>query len=421
MKICVVALGKAGLPLAVQCARKGHDVIGVDIKAAVVDSVNAGIAPFPGEPELPELLAQAVMAGNLRASTDTSAAVATSEVVLVVVPVVVDADGAPDFGAIDAATRDIAISVCPGTLVSYETTLPLGTTRNRFGPMLGSDLYLVHSPERVFTGRIFADLRRYPKLLGGVDEPSAKKGIEFYEAVLDFDPRPDLARPNGVWDLGSAEAAELAKLAETSYRDVNIGLANEFARYAQTTGVNIFTVIEAANSQPFSHIHQPGAAVGGHCIPVYPHFYLSGDPQATIVRVARACNASQPAHIVRLLGALLHNMSGSKVAVMGASYRAGVKEHAYSGVFPIVHELCVAGATPVVHDPLYTDEELVGLGLIPYHVGDPVDAVIVHTDHAEYADLAAEHFPGIRALLDGRYITRPELWPGVQREVFGVG
>jgi UDP-N-acetyl-D-mannosaminuronate dehydrogenase len=143
--------------------------------------------------------------------------------------------------------------------------------------MLGSDLYLVHSPERVFTGRIFADLRRYPKLLGGVDEPSANKDVEFYEAVLDFDPRPDLARPNGVWDLGSAEAAELAKLAETSYRDVNIGLANE------------------------------------------------------------------------------------------------------------------------------------------------LDAVIVHTDHAEYADLAAEHFPGIRALLDGRYITRPELWPGVQRAVFGVG
>ena len=102
---------------------------------------------------------------------------------------------------------------------------------------------------------------------------------------------------------------------------------------------------------------------------------------------------------------------------MGASYRAGVKEHAYSAVFPIVHELCVAGATPVVHDPLHTDEELVGLGLIPYHVGDPVDAVIVHTDHAEYADLAAEHFPGMRALIDGRYITRPELWPGVQREV----
>jgi UDP-N-acetyl-D-mannosaminuronate dehydrogenase len=149
------------------------------VNQAVVDSVNAGIAPFPGEPELPELLAQAVMAGNLRASTDTSAAVASSEAVLVVVPVVVDAHGAPDFGAIDAATRDIAISVCPGTLVSYETTLPLGTTRNRFGPMLGSDLYLVHGPERVFTGRIFADLRRYPKLLGGVDEPSAKKGVEF--------------------------------------------------------------------------------------------------------------------------------------------------------------------------------------------------------------------------------------------------
>ena len=132
-----------------------------------------------------------------------------------------------------------------------------------------------HSPERVFSGRIFEDLRKYPKLIGGLDDPSSKRVAEFYEAVLDFDDRPDLARGNGVWDLGSVEAAELAKLAETTYRDVNIGLANTFAMYADSIGVDIFAVIEASNSQPFSHIHQPGIAVGGHCIPVYPRFYLS--------------------------------------------------------------------------------------------------------------------------------------------------
>ena len=205
---------------------------------------------------------------------------------MVVVPLFVDADGVPDFGWMDAATRSIASGLRPGTLVSYETTLPVGTTRDRWAPVLqegsgltpGRDFALVFSPERVLTGRVFADLRRYPKLVGGIDEESARRGVVFYESVLDFDVRDDLPRANGVWDMGSSEAAELAKLAETTYRDVNIGLANQFARYAQTLDVDIATVIEACNTQPYSHIHQPGIAVGGHCIPIYPRIYLWNDP-----------------------------------------------------------------------------------------------------------------------------------------------
>ncbi|MFD0851846.1 nucleotide sugar dehydrogenase, partial [Actinomadura adrarensis] len=179
---------------------------------------------------------------------------------------------------------------------------PVGTTRTRWAPMLeegsglaaGTGFHLVFSPERVLTGRIFEDLRRYPKLVGGIDEASARHGVEFYEQVLDFDERTDLPQPNGVWDLGSAEASELAKLAETTYRDVNIGLANQFARYADTVGVDITKVIDACNTQPYSHIHMPGIAVGGHCIPVYPRMYLWNDPTATVVRSAREANAAMP-------------------------------------------------------------------------------------------------------------------------------
>ena len=155
------------------------------------------------------------------------------------------------------------------------------------GLTAGRDFHLVFSPERVLTGRVFADLRRYPKLVGGLDEAGATKAREFYEAVLEFDERPDLDRPNGVWDLGSAEAAELAKLAETTYRDVNIGLANQFARFADRHGIDVHQVIDASNSQPYSHIHRPGIAVGGHCIPIYPRLYLWNDPDATVVRAAR--------------------------------------------------------------------------------------------------------------------------------------
>jgi len=280
VNVAVIALGKIGLPLAVQIASKGHRVHGVDINERTVAQVNDGVEPFPGEAELDVKLKQVIDDGMLSATTDGVAAVAASEVVIVVVPLMVDEASVPDFGAMDAATATIAEGLQPGTLVSYETTLPVHTTRQRFGPMLadasglalGEDFFLCHSPERVYSGRIFSDLRRYPKLVGGTDPASTQRSIEFYQAILDFDERDDLPRPNGVWDLGSAEAAELAKLMETTYRDVNIALANEFAIFSERVGVDVYKVIEAANSQPFSHVRQPGIAVGGHWIPVYPRF-----------------------------------------------------------------------------------------------------------------------------------------------------
>ena len=347
MKITVVAMGKIGLPLAVQFASKGHTVFGADVNEETVRLVNAGIEPFPGETDLDTKLAEVVSKGLLTATTDTASVVAESEAVVVVVPLFVDAEGTPDFGWMDSATRDIAKGLKPGTLVSYETTLPVGTTRNRFAQMLeegsglklGTDFHLVFSPERVFTGRVFEDLRKYPKLVGGVDEASAKHGVEFYEQVLDFDVRNDLPRANGVWDLGSSEASELAKLAETTYRDVNIGLANQFARFAADNGIDVYAVIEACNSQPFSHIHQPGIAVGGHCIPIYPRMYLWNDPAATVVRAAREANAQMPAYTVDVLKAAHGDLKGQKVVVLGAAYRGGVKETAFSGVFATVDSL----------------------------------------------------------------------------------
>lgn len=427
MKIAVIALGKIGLPLAVQFASKGHEVVGVDVNRQVVDLINAGIEPFPGEARLQEQLSELVPAGKLRATTDYADAVPEADVVVLVVPLFVDADANPDFGWMDAATAELAKHLTPGTLVSYETTLPVGTTRTRWKPALeaasglveGQDFHLVFSPERVLTGRVFEDLRKYPKLVGGLSEEGAAKAVEFYQAVLDFDDRTDLARPNGVWDLGSAEASELAKLAETTYRDVNIGLANQFARYAATAGIDIYQVIEAANSQPYSHIHTPGIAVGGHCIPVYPRLYLWNDPEATVVRAARAANADMPAYTIGLLEGAYGDLTGARVVVLGAAYRGGVKETAFSGVFDAVKALELRGAAALVHDPLYTDEELQKLGFQPYHLGEPADAAVVQADHAEYRTLGPADLPGVRVFIDGRRVSSPEAWDGVQYRVIG--
>ena len=417
MKIAVVALGKIGLPLAVQFAMKGHRVFGADIDIETVRKVNDGIEPFPGEYQLDVALRDVVARGLLTATTDTETAVASAEAVVVVVPLFVDAQGVPDFRAIDAATEAVARGLRPGTLVSYETTLPIGTTRQRFAPLIekvsglvaGRDFQLAFSPERVLTGRVFADLRRYPKLVGGLTPECGLAAERFYSSVLDFDVRADLPRPNGVWNLGSCEASEMAKLAETTYRDVNIGLANQFAKFASSQGIDVFKVIEACNSQPYSHIHQPGIAVGGHCIPIYPQMYLWNDPDATIVRAAREANWSMPAHSIDVLEQAHGALTGQRVVVLGASYRGGVKETAFSGVFPVIDELQKRGAIVFVHDPMYSADELVALGFVPYQLGEPCDAAVLQADHAEYTNWSSAEMPGIRTILNGRQITLHQL------------
>ncbi|MEO7124589.1 MAG: nucleotide sugar dehydrogenase [Nakamurella sp.] len=427
MNITVVGLGKIGLPLAVQYASSGHRVLGADVNVDTVATINSGHEPFPGEAHLAEKLAEVVAAGSLSATTDTAHAVSQSDAVVIVVPLFVDAADQPDFGWMDAATADVARGLKPGTLVSYETTLPVGTTRNRFKPVLesgshlteGTDFHLIFSPERVLTGRVFADLRKYPKLLGGLSDEGAKRGLEFYQQVLQFDERPDLARGNGVWDLGSAEAAELAKLAETTYRDVNIGLANQFATFAADHGIDVYQVIEASNSQPYSHIHRPGIAVGGHCIPVYPRLYLFNDPAATVVRAARAANAAMPSYAVGLASGAYGDLAGASVVVLGAAYRGGVKETAFSGVFATVDALKAAGAQVLVHDPMYTDDELTHFGWTPYHLGEPVNVAVLQADHAEYRSLSAADLPGVSVIVDGRAILDPSAFPDVDIRVIG--
>jgi len=317
---------------------------------------------------------------------------------------VVDADGVPDWRAIDAVVEAVGPHLREGACFVLETTVPVGTTRNRIAPRLGElsglvpgeSLHVAFSPERVFSGRIFADLANYPKLVGGITPQSEAVAAEHYRSFLTADVR----------ELGSAEAAELTKLVETTYREVNIALANEFARYADRAGIALAPVIEAANSQPFSHVHRPGVAVGGHCIPVYPRFYLQGDPEAELVARARVVNERMPEHAVDLLARELGELAGLRVLVLGAAYRGGVRETAFSGVFPLVAALRARGAEPQVVDPLFDAAAVTALGL-PSWDGAPVDGAIIQADHAEYRALTPEQVPGARAVIDGRGTLDP--------------
>jgi nucleotide sugar dehydrogenase len=254
--IAVVGLGKIGLPLAVQYARSGHKVIGCDINIQIVENLNMGRSHVQEEPELSLEVPRLVHAGVLSATSHTTRAVREADVVVVIVPVAIDTEHKVNVAQIDAATTAIGEGLQPGTLVIYETTLPVGTTSHHLRSLLecssglraGSDFYLAYSPERVSSGSIFRDLHTYPKVVGGIDEKSASRAIAFYQSVLDAE----------IISMASTDEAEFVKLIETTYRDVNIALANEYACYADAHGLDVHAAIAAANTQPYSHIHTPG-------------------------------------------------------------------------------------------------------------------------------------------------------------------
>jgi nucleotide sugar dehydrogenase len=323
---------------------------------------------------------------------------------VVIVPVVVDEAREVDFSQIDAATRDLARGLQPGTLVIYETTLPIGTTRHRLGPMLeaGSELLMDHdfhlafSPERVLVGRVLLDLQRYPKVVGGTSPAGTQRAVDFYTAALE--PGTEVRA------VATAEAAELTKLAETTYRDVNIALANEFAQVAARHGIDVLEVIAAANSQPYSHIHQPGVGVGGHCIPVYPHLLFNGEPGMRIPPAAREVNDGMADYAVGLLESAVGSLVGAAVLVLGIGYRADVREDFFSSAFLLRDALRARGATVYAHDPYFAADHIRGRGFEPYDLASPVpvQAAILQAAHAPYRDLDVAAIPGLEVLLDGR-------------------
>jgi len=422
--VAVVGLGKIGLPLAAQFAGKGLDVIGCDLLPEVVESINNGRSHILEEPGLADRVKKAVAEGRLKATTDTTAATAKADVVVVIVPLLVAPDHSIDYRSIDGATDAVGHGLRRGTLVVYETTLPVGTTRHRLAAALeresglkaGADFSVAFSPERIYAGRVFEDLRKYPKIVGGIDEKSTRRAEDFYRSVLDAD----------VWAVENAETAEFTKLAETTYRDVNIALANQLALYGANRAVNVGEAFRAANSQPFSHIHRPSIGVGGHCIPVYPQFLLADatDGELSLVRDGRQVNDHMASVGIGELERHLGGLSGCRVLVLGASYREDVKELAFSTAFPIVDLLHRKGAIALIHDPLFTDAELRPFEAevvdLDSEEARRVDAVVVQAWHSNLHGLDWARFSNLRVVLDGRGSVDPGAVRGAGAEYITV-
>jgi nucleotide sugar dehydrogenase len=401
--VAVVGLGKIGLPLAIQYVRHGFRVIGCDINEQVVAGVNASVSHVHEEVGLEEAVASAVRDGLLRATTDTSAGVRSADIVVVIVPVIVKDHGEIDFRALDSATTAVGAGLRPGTLVIYETTLPVGTTAGRIRATLesashltaGADFLLAYSPERVSSGVIFRDLATYPKVVGGLNETSADAAVAFYRAALGAE----------IIRMASCDDAEFVKLIETTYRDVNIALANEYAIFADKRGLDLTAAAAAANTQPYSHIHAAGLGVGGHCIPVYPYFLMHGASEGlALPRRARQINDGMAEYAADRLEAELGDLRGQTILLLGVAYRGDVRETAFTSARLVRDALLARGAYVFADDPLYTPAELDSMGYspLPESQRGAVRALILQAAHSAYADLDLGQFPTCQLVLDGR-------------------
>jgi nucleotide sugar dehydrogenase len=414
MNVVVIGAGKMGLPLACQIASRGASVVAADKNPHIVESINRGVVPFD-EPGVDELLAQVVGEGRLRATTDTTEAVKTADVTIVIVPVLLTPENKADLGIILSVTDDIAAGLKKGAMVVYETTLPVGTTRG-FAPLLeksglkcGVDFDLAFSPERVKSKLVLRNLTVNPKVVGGYDEKSAARAEKFY---ADFVGAP-------VINVKTLEASEFVKLAGMVYRDVNIAIANELARFAELKGIDVKETFPAANTDGEAYLLFPGIGVGGHCTPVYPYFLIHGarevGMEANLPILARQINDGQAAHCLDRLEAVIGDLKGQRVTIMGLGFRPGVKEHTCSPAFLIGEELARRGADATLNDPLYSDDEIRRHGFAPSAIEGA--ALVLNTNHLEYADLdwAALAASGVKAVVDGR-----NFWDRAAIEAAGI-
>jgi UDP-N-acetyl-D-mannosaminuronic acid dehydrogenase len=384
VNIAVVGAGRIGLPLAAAFADRGHDVVACDIDIDRVVVINSARNPIPDEAGLDEVLARNVREGRLRASSDTRDAVRDRDVILFAVAVDVDSTGRADVASLLSAAADVAGTARPGTLCIFDTTLPVGATRRILAPVfetagrrIGADVFVAFSPERLFMGRVLEDIRKYPTVVGGLDHASGERAASFYRDALGTE----------VLLLASAEAAELSKLAEGVYRDLNIALANELARVADIHGIDIAEVTRAANSQPFCHLHVPGTGVGGHCIPVYPRFLVQGEGPSDLAALGREVNDAMPAYAAERMDGLLGGLAGRRVVIMGLTFRPNVAVTSHTNALDLKREFEARGAQVWGHDPLLTDDGIRSLGFEPAPL--PLagyDLAVVHAYHRAYAE-----------------------------------
>lgn len=380
--ICVLGLGYIGLPTASMFAVRGHRVIGVDPSPRVQAALHAGRLHIE-EPDLDTLVLAALQSGRLRVQTMPEPA----DAFIIAVPTpLVEATRSADLGYVRAAAEGLLPHLRPGNLVILESTVPPGTTRDVLAPVLarsglrpGVDLFVAHCPERVLPGRVLVELVDNDRLAGGLTAACAERAAGLYETFV-----------RGAVLRTDATTAEMAKVMENTFRDVNIALANEFALIAEQVGVDVWEAIALANRHPRVQVLKPGPGVGGHCIAVDPWFLAEAAPAAArVIRHAREVNDGMPQHVLDRLHGLVP--PGGRVAMLGITFKPDVDDIRESPALRVAELAAAAGFEVRLCDPHVLEEASArGLpgSLLPLEqaVRD-ADAVVLLVDHAQFKNL----------------------------------
>lgn len=403
-KVAVVGLGYIGLPTAAILAANGLSVVGVDLNSSVVDAVNAGKVPFV-EPDLGVQVAGAVSQGTLVAQSVTPGA----DAFIVAVPTPFAADKSADLRYVRAAAQGIAPVLSGGELIILESTSPPGTTVRlaEFILELRPDLSLhgedgrpailfAHCPERVLPGRIMIELVTNDRIVGGLTPAATVAAAALYSSFC-----------QGQIHLSDATTAEMAKLVENAYRDVNIAFANELSVISDNLGINVWDLIELANHHPRVNILQPGPGVGGHCIAVDPWFIVAADPEnARLIRTARDVNDAKPDHVVAQVLDAVSDMPTPTIAALGLAFKANIDDMRESPAVAIVRRLAeLSPETPIMVSAPHADElplELAGHSNVVLtdtnSAVQAADVVVLLVDHDKFRDLDPESLIGKRVV-----------------------
>lgn len=399
----IVGLGYVGLPLAVEMARSGYRTVGFDISDRVVSGVNAGNSHIQ---DVPSDIVKALVGEGLLSATSDFSRLAECDAISICVPTPLSKTKDPDLSYIVTVTQAARETLRPGQLIVLESTTYPGTTREAMLPVLeqsgltvGEDFFLCFSPERVDPGNPVWHTKNTPKVLGGVTEACAEAGLSLYRRVFDT-----------VVHVESADAAELVKLYENTFRMINIALVNEMAQVCDRLGVDVWNVIDAAATKPFGFMKfTPGPGLGGHCIPLDPH-YLSWKMRTLafktrMIEIASEINSEMPAFVVRKVADALNEsrkaVNGSRILILGVAYKKDIDDLRESPALEIIHLLQQRGAEVTYHDPFCSeiaDDGHTMIANLPMYSVDltdealsSADAVVIVTDHTaiDYARVAS--------------------------------
>ena len=384
MKLCTVGLGYIGLPTSIMFANYGVDVLGVDVKQEAVDMLNSGQIHIE-EPGLQEALDNAIVKGTFKASLKPEKADAF--ILAVPTPNKDDEHRSMDITYVMQAVESVIPFIEKGNVIIVESTIAPRTmddfVKPRFeeaGFVIGEDIYLVHCPERVLPGQIMHELIHNNRIVGGITPTCTEKGAEVYETFV----QGELIKTN-------ARTAEMSKLMENTFRDVNIALANELAKVCNELDINALDVIEMANKHPRVNLHTPGPGVGGHCLAVDPYFIIAKAPeQSRIINLSREVNNSMPEYVVSAVEKLLAKHNGKKITVFGLTYKGNVDDIRESPAMDIYEMLNAKSEYEVVaYDPH------VKLGFVEKDLEkalDGSDLALIVSDHNEFKELTSGYF-----------------------------